>query len=248
MPDPSHLPVALREERERTIRMLCDHFALDHIEVAEFERRLDEANRAQSLPALRGLTADLPVAAQASASASASASVPVPAQRGASLPPAPFGQRARQVIVGLMGGATRRGRWAPAQESTAVGIMGGVLLDFREAQLPPGETVVHAFAFWGGVSIVVPPGLDVSVGGVGIMGGFDHVAQGAGPPSASAARLRIDGVAIMGGVDVRVRPVGEPTAWDPHGGGANARENRREAHRKLREETRRLRDEWRGRQ
>jgi hypothetical protein len=247
MPDPSHLPVALREERERTIRVLCDHFALDHLEVAEFERRLDDANRAQSLPVLRALTADLPVAAQASAPAPASVPASMPAPRGTSLPPAPYGQRARQVIVGLMGGATRRGRWAPAQQSTAVGIMGGVLLDFREAQLPPGETVVHAFAFMGGVSIIVPPGLDVTVDGVGIMGGFDHLGQTGARVDPSAARLHINGLAIMGGVDVRVRTPGEPTAWDPHGGGANAREARREAHRKLREEAHRLRDEWRGR-
>jgi len=144
--------------------------------------------------------------------------------------------------------------------------MGGVLLDFRQAQLPPGETVVHAFALMGGVSIVVPPELEVTTNGVGIMGGFDHLGHMPASVVPNGPRLRIDGVAVMGGVDVQVRGADEPTAWDTHAPAlaqrqAVQRERHRERHRErrelkrqlherrrqLKEEARRLKDEWRGR-
>ncbi len=250
MPEPTTTPVALRAQRERTIRALCDHFAADRLEVADFERRLDVANRAATPAELESLTADL-----------------VPAQAAPSMPPAPAAQpagaalerpslrsRAHQLIVGIMGGATRRGRWTPAQESTAIGVMGGVMLDFRQAQLPPGETVVHAFALMGGVTIFVPPELDVAVNGVGIMGGFDHMNQAAAVASPDAPRLRVDGVAIMGGVDVQVKSAGEPSPWDSmhvgitagHGKRHEAKQRLREGRQQLKEEARRLKDEWRG--
>ena len=244
MPEPTTTPVALRAQRERTIRTLCDHFAADHLEVVEFERRLDVANRATSPAELEALTRDL-VAPQA---APATSPAPVAAAAaGTSVERPSLGSRTHQLIVGIMGGATRRGRWTPAHESTAIGVMGGILLDFREVQLPPGETVVHAYAFWGGVSIVVPPELDVAVNGVGIMGGFDHLGYRATNAAPDGPRLRIDGVAIMGGVDVQVRSATEPTPWDSVRGQVRDAWSRRDERHRLREERRQLRDEFRGR-
>ncbi len=242
MPDPTP-PVALRAQRERTIQQLCDEFAADHLEVAEFEQRLDSANRALTLAELDALTADLPARA-------AAANVPAPAAEPAATVPPTWRQRARQLFVGIMGGVTRRGRWQPARESTAIAVMGGILLDFREAQLPPGETVLHAIAFWGGVSIVVPPELNVEVNGIGIMGGFDHLGHAPGTAAPDAPRLHIDGVAIMGGVDVQVKGPNEPTPWDSHRADhaqrQEAKQRLRERRHQLKEEARRLKDEWRG--
>ncbi len=249
MPEPM-MPVALKARREQTIQTLCDEFAADHLEVAEFEQRLDSAHKALTLAELDALTADLPARA-------AAAAVPATAPQSTPAPPATFRQRASQLIVGIMGGATRRGRWTPARESTAIGVMGGVLLDFREAQLPAGETVVHAFAFCGGVSIVVPPELNVEVNGIGIMGGFDHLNAVAGTAAPDAPRLRVDGVALMGGVDVQVKGPKEPTAWDSARAHMQAHHQRREERRQakqqlregrehLKEEARRLKDEWRS--
>jgi hypothetical protein len=108
-----------------------------------------------------------------------------------------------------MGGATRRGRWTPARKITAVAMMGGVELDFREAVFGPGVTEVQAFAFWGGIEVIAPPDVRVECSGVGIMGGFDHRQEIAEAPADGAPVLRITGVAMMGGVDVKVRYPGE---------------------------------------
>jgi hypothetical protein len=121
--------------------------------------------------------------------------------------------RGREVIAGVMGGAARRGRWLSARRISALGIMGGVELDFREAVLQPGVTEVHAFAFWGGVEILVPPHVRLECSGIGIMGGFDggtHVGSGAGDLGDPLTPvIRVTGVAVMGGVEVVVRYPGE---------------------------------------
>jgi hypothetical protein len=140
--------------RQETIDALCDAFARDEMELVDFEQRVEAAHRAESAAELDRLLADLkprhlPVRTGRPGPGAAS----VPARRPTALP----GQvRAREVVAGIMGGSTRRGRWSPARRVTAIGVMGGVELDFRDAVLAPGVTEVHAFAFWGGVEIVGP--------------------------------------------------------------------------------------------
>jgi hypothetical protein len=83
--------------------------------------------------------------------------------------------------------------------------MGGVELDFRDARLGAGETHVTAVAVMGGIEIVVPPGLPVTVRGLGILGGIDQVEQGGGELDPSAPHLKITALALMGGVEVKTR-------------------------------------------
>ena len=51
----------------------------------------------------------------------------------------------------------------------------------------------------GGIEVIVPEDAEVHVMGLGIMGGFDHGASGAG---SRAARIIVKGLAFMGGVAV----------------------------------------------
>jgi len=52
------------------------------------------------------------------------------------------------------------------------------------------------------VDVIVPPGVEVVVRGVGIMGGFDHRENGV-PAEPGAPRVIVTGVAFWGGVSVR---------------------------------------------
>jgi hypothetical protein len=53
----------------------------------------------------------------------------------------------------------------------------------------------------GGMNVIVPPGVEVVVRGIGIMGGFDHREEGrAGDPG--APRVIVTGFAFWGGVGV----------------------------------------------
>lgn len=196
----------LGSTRERTIDTLCEHFANDVLEVEEFERRVEAAHRASSTADLDALLRDLPGGN-------------LPAER-ASSPAQEQGRRfrvtsaaqvkERQFVVAVMGGASRKGKWAPARRNYALAVMGGTELDFREAVLGPGVTDVQVFAMWGGVEIIVPPGLRVESHGLALLGGFEHVEDVRdGPDDPDAPLLRITGAALMGGVDITFRHPGE---------------------------------------
>lgn len=196
----------MRPLREKAEEALIEAYARDELDDGELERRLDLVHRAERPEELVRLLSDLPAPV---------AGPPAPAGEGGgrelrrteqSWTLAPPGRvRARQFLAGVLGGSTRKGQWTPARHILAAACMGGVDLDFRQAALPPGVTTVTVIAIMGGVTIVVPPGVGVDCGGIGIMGGFDatdhHPADPDGPV------IRIDGLAMMGGVEVKVRPI-----------------------------------------
>ena len=106
-------------------------------------------------------------------------------------------------IVAIMGGAERKGHWEPAAQISVFAFWGGAKLDFREAELLEGETVLNVFALMGGVTILVPRDIDVEVEGSGIMGGFTHLSQRADDDNAPF--LRVTGLAVMGGVEIKAK-------------------------------------------
>jgi hypothetical protein len=197
--------------RQQVVDALCEAFARDEMPIEDFERRVETAHRTETSAELEALLADLPSPAQLARMEGRPGAALGP--RGGQIPSAGGGAaRARDVVAGIMGGSARRGRWVAARQITALGIMGGAELDFREAVLQPGVTEVHAFAFWGGVEILVPPHVRLESSGIGIMGGFDSGEGAAGPahdPDPLAPVLRITGVALMGGVEISVRHAGE---------------------------------------
>jgi hypothetical protein len=61
--------------------------------------------------------------------------------------------------------------------------------------------VINCVAIMGGMNVVVPPGVEVVVRGIGIMGGFDHREEGV-PADPGAPRVVVTGFAFWGGVGV----------------------------------------------
>jgi hypothetical protein len=226
-------PVALRSQRDRVIARLSDAFADERLEVDELERRLTLAHRARTFAELAPLVADLAPAAAASASARGTASAPGTATALAPAVVAPLSSlRAHQTLVAFMGGVSRSGAWISARQLQVVAIMGGVDLDFRDAQLGPGVTEIVVLALMGGVHITVPPGLAVEVEGMGIMGGFDHSVRTPVAIDPERPRLRVRGLALMGGVGFDVRLAGESRS--------QARRRRRHERRLRRREQQRI--------
>ncbi len=201
--DAGHAP--LTQSRQVTIEALCEHFANDAMEVEEFERRVEAVHRATTSEQLKELLRDLP-----------GGNLPTAASRApAPAPPRSHGVtdaahvKESQVVLAILGGSSRKGSWTPARTNYAVAVMGGTELDFREAQMPPGVTSVQVFAMWGGVEIIVPPGMRVESHGIGLMGGFDHAQDGGADVDPDSPVLRITGLAVMGGVDITARYPGE---------------------------------------
>ncbi len=178
------------EQRERVEAELYEHFSAGHIELDVLELRLAGVDEAKSTAELQKLVSDLPALPEP-----APAAVAEPAARGWAL--------------AVMGGNSRKGTWSPPRQLNAIALMGGVELDFRQARLPAGVTHVTAVALMGGVEIVVPPGLPVTVRGLGIMGAVDQVEQSGGGRSPNSPQLKVTALACLGGVEIKTRASGE---------------------------------------
>jgi hypothetical protein len=173
-------------ERQVVIERLQRASAEGRISLQEFDERVTAVYAAKARMQLEPLIADLPRADTA----------PVPT--------APPSTAAGAVgwTVALMGSSERRRRWQVARHTRAVAVMGGCLLDLREATLPPDEVKITAVAIMGGVEVVVPDGFDVVVSGFSLMGGYGtNVADRPRPPGSPTVRVRA--FALMGGVDVK---------------------------------------------
>jgi hypothetical protein len=199
MSQPTPVPVPLEQTREHVIQQLCEHFAYDNLTAEGLEERLDRAHQATSLTDLRALVADLPVV-HADA---------VPGARSFVGPATGAHVSERQIIIGIMGGAEKKGVWTPAKQIYVVAMMGGAELDFREARFGPGVTEVIVFAIMGGAEIIVPPGVHVDLNGLALMGGFGQTGSAPLPTDPNAPVLRIGGFCLMGGVEVSIRYPGE---------------------------------------
>lgn len=211
--DPQAGGKGLDEVRQATIDRLCERFAEDRLSMRDFEQRLDLAHRATTTRQLGSLVADLHPGASPPARGGPATSYPASPDRTANVVPREE-VPARQFLAGILGASTRGGSWVAPREMYAVALMGGVELDFREAGFGPGVTEVSAFALWGGVDVIVPPGLQVECSGAGIMGGFERktdelAVASMGSHGPESPVLRVNGVAVMGGVTVSTRLAGE---------------------------------------
>lgn len=187
----------LEAKRQRARTLLQEQFASDEIDVDQYEQRVDRLEYVDDIDQLERLFDDFGLPRE-------EASLVEVESKGGALVPTDEGRRTGQTILGIFSGPQRRGRWKPAQKIRAFSLFGGIKLDFREVDLPPGVTEIKAVAVLGGVDIIVPPGMPVDVEGVGILGDFDDrhgvFTEGDGRPS-----LRITGFALLGGVKVKTK-------------------------------------------
>ena len=102
-------------------------------------------------------------------------------------------------ITAILGGFERRVFTPNFRGGEITAVMGGCALDLRNSSIQ-GEAVVNVFAFWGGVTLKVPPDWTVILDGTPVMGGFEE--KTIAPPD-NSKRLVVRGYAIMGGVEVR---------------------------------------------
>lgn len=195
-------------EREATVDRLCSHFAQDNLVEAELERRLDLAYGAKTQADLIVLERDLP---QLGAPPEPTA-VTGPANAPVALVDQTRVARDRDFMVSIMGGQERKGGWTPARTITALSIMGGSGLDFRDALFATNEVTIRLVAVMGGAEIIVPPGVRVEWNGIAIMGGVG-MANPVVPPGPNAPVIKITGLVCMGSLDIVERERGE-TARD----------------------------------
>lgn len=120
-------------------------------------------------------------------------------------------------FVAFLSGADQYGRWVPSEEVTASAYLGGSTVDFSQALFKHPVITIRSTAFWGSVTLIVPPNVAVEQDGSAILGGFgeaggvwsNHNTVGASQ-SAAPVTLRVVGTALMGRVNAVVNHRAKP--------------------------------------
>ncbi|GGS51659.1 DUF1707 SHOCT-like domain-containing protein [Streptomyces violaceus] len=186
-------------DRERVAGILRDAVAEGRLDMAEFEERLDATYQARTYGELVPITRDLPAAGVVVPAVSLSKD---PAT-GSDWPGRVVGGEGSSTwAVAVMSGFQRKGHWTMPRRFTCLAFWGGGEIDLREANFAEREVEINAIAIMGGVDVIVPPGVEVVVRGIGIMGGFDHREEGV-PGEPGAPRVIVTGFALWGGVGVQ---------------------------------------------
>jgi hypothetical protein len=103
--------------------------------------------------------------------------------------------------LAVMGGSSRRGPWRPTRHTSVTAFMGGCHLDLRDAYVEGSELDITARAIMGGVTIVVPEGVEVALSGFALMGGKSARISRT-PPLPGTPRINVRARVLMGGVTV----------------------------------------------
>ncbi|MFI0571265.1 DUF1707 SHOCT-like domain-containing protein [Streptomyces tendae] len=186
-------------DRERVAEVLRDALAEGRLDMTEFEERLDATYKARTYGELAPITRDLPVGEVAAAPRVSMTKEPERA--GVWAGRITGGEGSSTWAVAVMSGFQRKGRWTVPRRFNSFAFWGGGDIDLREADFAAGEVVINCVAIMGGVNVIVPPGVEVIVRGIGIMGGFDHREEGV-PGDPGAPRVVVTGFAFWGGVGV----------------------------------------------
>jgi len=182
--------------RREVIEKLKAHFAKDNIDVDEYEHRLMVATNTESTLELTSLLSDLPGIEDEPDKETEVGEWDYEINTGM--------VRKSQAMVNIFSGTTRKGVWNPPRYLDLINIFGGSDIDFRNARIPPSGVTVTVVAVFGGVDIIVPPGINVEVNGIGIFGGFDD--KSTGEVYEGAPTIKVDGIALFGGASVKVKP------------------------------------------
>ena len=207
----------VHDARERAIATLSDGFANDALDVDEFERRVTLAHTSESAEEIAALTSDLPAATTALAKATV-ALAPATADDGV----------APETVYAIFGGVDRRGTWNVPRRWRVVAAFGGAQLDLREARFPTGVIDLEVKAVFGGVQIIVPPGLAVDVDVSSFAGNVEARHRVAATPDPARPLLRFEGGVRFGNFELTTRLPGE-TARDARKRERHERKARRKA-------------------
>lgn len=164
-------------------QLLAEAAAAGRLPMTEYEERLNKAYAAKTYEELDRLSADLPGAMTSG-------------PRGGPLHPAPS-----TLLLAIMSGFERRGRWNVPKKLTTFTLWGGGVIDFRYADFTSPEVEIRTYSIMGGQTILVPPEVNVELRGHGVMGTFDHLETEHGLPG--APRVKVRGFSLWGKVAVK---------------------------------------------
>lgn len=169
-------------DRIRVAQLLTDAAAQGRLQMSEYEERLAKVYAAKTYDELDRIGSDLP--GMVSSSRSCGQMRPAPST----------------LLLAIMSGFERRGRWNVPKRLTSLALFGGGVIDLRYADFTSHDVEIRSYSVFGGQTILLPPEVNVSVHGHGVMGSFDHVGD-AGAPGAPNVTIR--GFSLWGSVGIK---------------------------------------------
>lgn len=173
---------AADSDRIQVAQLLSDAAAQGRLEMSDYEDRLKRAYAAQTFDELDRLRSDLPGIATTTPTTG-------PGR------PAPS-----TLLLAIMSGFERRGRWNVPKRLTSLTLFGGGVIDLRYADFTSADVEIHSYSVCGGQTILLPPELNVDVKGVAVMGAFDDLGDAGSP---GAPRITIRGFSLWGSVGIK---------------------------------------------
>jgi Domain of unknown function (DUF1707)/Cell wall-active antibiotics response 4TMS YvqF len=181
------------EERRQVAEVLREAAAQGRISFGELDERLEVTLAAKTYADLAPVTSDLP--------AVSTGELPTPLSRG--LATAPQYDKS----FASMSTTRRQGRWRLGAHHKALAVMGGVVLDLREALLTSPEVTIQASTFMGSVDVIVDEHTVVVCDGHAFMGDYSEKrSKLPSDPHHGSPVVRVQGRALMGRVNVKRRP------------------------------------------
>jgi Domain of unknown function (DUF1707)/Cell wall-active antibiotics response 4TMS YvqF len=180
------------QERQQVAEVLREAAAQGRLSFDELDERLAVTFAAKNYAELVPVTADLP--------AVSAGNLPAPLSRGLATAPT------YNSSFAAMSTTRRQGRWQLGSHHKALALMGGVVLDLREALLTSPEVTIHASTFMGSVDVIVDEHTVVVCDGRAFMGDYSEKRSKTWfEPQRGSPVVRVQGRALMGRVNVKRR-------------------------------------------
>jgi predicted membrane protein len=103
----------------------------------------------------------------------------------------------------ILGGGDHKFNSKSLRGGKITAIMGGGKIDLRDADIVEEEVFLDIFTLWGGVEMLVPPGWQINMRLMPILGGAQNKSGPAPNGSAQVRQLTVRGTAIMGGMEIK---------------------------------------------
>jgi hypothetical protein len=173
--------------------LLSDAAGDGRIDLGELDKRLEATFAAKTYAELVAITADLPEAGVGG----------LPRPRSGALVAGP----AHENSFAMMSTTRRRGPRQVGARHKAFALMGGVVLDLRQAVLAGQEVTINASVVMGSVDVLVDEHTVVICDGRAFMGDYSESrSRIQAQPRADSPVVRVQGRALMGRVYVKRRP------------------------------------------
>ena len=174
--------LAADTDRIQVAQLLTDAAAQGFLQMSEYEDRLTKVYAAKTYADLERISSDLPGLGNSLGSTGPSR-------------PAPS-----TMLLAIMSGFERRGRWNVPKRLTTLALFGGGVVDLRYADFTATDVEIRSYSIFGGQTILVPPEINVDVRGVGVMGSFEHIDEAGSP---GAPHVTVKGFSLWGAVGIK---------------------------------------------